>query len=94
MEHDCDKCVFHIGGACSIKCKGTVTLQMYRNMVYNKALDDFIKAIEKQQQENWIGNLEYGITFDDLETVKNELKSSHIYNTIYDCKENFREYKK
>lgn len=43
---------------------------------YNKALDDFVVAIEKHQQENWISNLEYGLTFDDLESVKNELKKN------------------
>lgn len=47
-----------------------------RNMkiAYNKALDDFCKALEKNQQDNWTDNLEYGITFADVEKVINQLK--------------------
>ena len=41
---------------------------------YNKALEDFEKALEKHQQDNWIDNLEYGITFDDVEEVIKQLK--------------------
>lgn len=41
---------------------------------YNQALEDFEKALEKHQQDNWIDNLEYGITFDDVEEVIKQLK--------------------
>lgn len=42
--------------------------------IYNQALEDFKMALEKHQMENWIDNLEYGITFDDVEEVINQLK--------------------
>lgn len=41
----------------------------------NDAIDDFIEAMEKRQTENWVSNLEYGITFDDMEAVAKQLKS-------------------
>lgn len=41
---------------------------------YNKAIDDFVKKLEEHQQENWIDNLEYGITFSDIEQVAEQLK--------------------
>lgn len=41
---------------------------------YNQALEDFYKALEKNQQDNWIDNLEYGITFADVEEVIRQLK--------------------
>lgn len=42
--------------------------------IYNKAIDDFVKKIEEHQQENWVDNLEYGITFSDIEQVAEQLK--------------------
>ena len=45
---------------------------------YNKAIDDFVKALEKHQQENWVDNLEYGITFDDIEQVAEQLKAGGV----------------
>ena len=41
---------------------------------YNQALEDFYKALEKKQQADWIDNLEYGITFADVEEVIKQLK--------------------
>lgn len=38
------------------------------------AIDEFIKSIEEHQSRNWIDNLEYGITFADLEEVAEQLK--------------------
>lgn len=42
---------------------------------YNKAIDDFVKKLEEHQQENWIDNLEYGITWNDIEQVAEQLKA-------------------
>lgn len=42
--------------------------------IRNKAIDDFVKKLEEHQQENWIDNLEYGITFSDIEQVAEQLK--------------------
>lgn len=39
-----------------------------------EAIDEFVNALEKHQQENWIDNLEYGITFADIEEVAEQLK--------------------
>lgn len=47
--------------------------KLYR-VIYNQALEDFKVSLEKHQQENWIDNLEYGITFADVESVIDELK--------------------
>lgn len=41
---------------------------------YRKAVDDFVEKLEKHQQENWIDNLEYGITFSDIEQIAEQLK--------------------
>lgn len=42
MDKNCDKCVYHIGGACDLyECQGTVTLSDYGKYIYNKALEDF-----------------------------------------------------
>lgn len=60
------------------ECK--IVLQMpeewtrFMKIAYNKALDYFYKALEKNQQDNWTDNLEYGITFADVEKVINQLK--------------------
>ena len=37
--------------------------------------DEFVKALETYEQENWIEHLEYGITFNDIETVAEQLKA-------------------
>lgn len=42
--------------------------------VYNQALEDFEKTLEKHQAEKWIDNLECRITFDDVEEVIKKLK--------------------
>ena len=46
--------------------------------VYEKgradAIEEFVKALEEHQQKNWIDNLEYGITFADIEEVAKQLK--------------------
>lgn len=54
--------------------QGTDTLAEYRRKIRADAIDEFIKAMERHQQENWIDNLEYGITFADLEEVAEQLK--------------------
>lgn len=41
---------------------------------YNKAIDDFIKKLEEHEHKNWIDNLEYGITWSDIEQIAEELK--------------------
>ena len=38
------------------------------------AISEFVKALEEHQQKNWIDNLEYGITFADIEEVAEQLK--------------------
>lgn len=38
------------------------------------AIEEFVKALEEHQQKNWVDNLEYGITFADIEEVAEELK--------------------
>lgn len=38
------------------------------------AINEFVKRIEEHQQQNWIENLEYGITFADIEAVANEMR--------------------
>ena len=38
------------------------------------AINEFVKRIEERQQQNWIENLEYGITFADIEAVANEMR--------------------
>lgn len=48
--------------------------QQDENDAYNQALEDFYKALEKKQQADWIDNLEYGITFADVEEVIKQLK--------------------
>lgn len=39
-----------------------------------EVIDEFVNVLEKHQQENWIDNLEYGITFADIEEVAEQLK--------------------
>lgn len=41
---------------------------------YNEAIDDFIKKLEEHEHKNWIDNLEYGITWNDIEQIAKELK--------------------
>lgn len=41
---------------------------------YAEAVDDFVNAVDKKQQEDWISNLEYGITFSDIEQIAEQLK--------------------
>ena len=53
---------------------GYMTQKMLKEE-YNKAIDDFVKKLEEHQQENWIDNLEYGITFSDIEQVAEQLKA-------------------
>jgi hypothetical protein len=36
-------------------------------------IKEFLQRLEKQQQENWIDNLEYGITWNDLEKIAKEM---------------------
>ena len=48
--------------------------------IRNKAIDDFVKKLEEHQQENWIDNLEYGITFSDIEQVAEQLKKGDADN--------------
>lgn len=50
------------------------TIEEHNKIIYNQALDDFYKALEKNQQNNWIDDLEYGITFADVEEVIKQLK--------------------
>lgn len=39
-----------------------------------KVLDEFEARLEKHQQDNWVDNLEYGITFADIDEVIEEMK--------------------
>ena len=41
---------------------------------YNEAIDDFIKKLEEYEHKNWVDNLEYGITWNDIEQIAKELK--------------------
>jgi uncharacterized protein (UPF0305 family) len=51
-------------------------LQYDRNQ-YEKGKSDsikeFLQRLEKHQKENWIDNMEYGITWADLEEVAKEM---------------------
>lgn len=40
---------------------------------YEKALNDYVDELYKHEQKNWIDHLEYGITFEDIEEVKEKL---------------------
>ena len=46
----------------------------YATFMYNKAIDDFIKKLEEHEHNNWVDHLEYGITWNDIEQIANELK--------------------
>ena len=39
-----------------------------------KAIDEFMNRLEKHTQENWVDNLEYGITWDDIELIAKQIK--------------------
>ena len=45
------------------------------------AINEFLEKIEEHQQNNWIDNLEYGITFADLENVAGKLKEQKDGNS-------------
>ena len=38
----------------------------------NKAIDEFVSRLDKHKQ--WMDNLEYGITWDDIELVAKQIK--------------------
>lgn len=40
----------------------------------NNAIDEFVNRLEKHQQENWVDNLEYGITWSDIELIAKQMK--------------------
>lgn len=44
-------------------------LKEHDREVRNKVIDDFIEELEEHEQLNWIDNQEYGITWDDINTV-------------------------
>lgn len=81
------KCVFcgnkadwdNLGGICN-DCYNRMETQdaiaRIRADERAKVIDEFVNAIEEHQQKNWIDNLEYGITFADIEEVANQLKST------------------
>ena len=46
----------------------------YSTYMYRKAIDDFIKKLEEHEHNNWVDHLEYGITWNDIEQIANELK--------------------
>lgn len=52
----------------------SVGLKKHDKEVYNRALEDLYKTLEKSQQDNWIDNLEYGIALLDVEEAINQLK--------------------
>ena len=60
----------------------------YATFMYNKAIDDFIKKLEEHEHKNWIDNLEYGITWSDIEQITEELKEHKTLNIVHckDCK--------
>ena len=60
----------------------------YATFMYNKAIDDFIKKLEEHEHKNWIDNLEYGITWSDIEQITEELKGHKTLNIVHckDCK--------
>lgn len=39
-----------------------------------KAIDEFVDRLDKHMQENWVSNLEYGITWDDIELIAEQIK--------------------
>lgn len=39
-----------------------------------KAIDEFVDRLDKHMQENWVSNLEYGITWDDIELIVEQIK--------------------
>jgi hypothetical protein len=49
----------------------------YDRSQYEKGKSDgikeFLQRLEKHQKENWIDNLEYGITWNDLEKIAKEM---------------------
>lgn len=55
---------------------------------YSKAIDDFIKKLEEHEHKNWIDNLEYGITWSDIEQIAEKLKEHKTLNIVHckDCK--------
>lgn len=57
----------------NIKFFNDINLKCH-NQGYNKAIDDFIKKLEEHEHKNWIDNLEYGITWNDIEQIAEELK--------------------
>lgn len=57
----------------NIKFFNEINLKCH-NQGYNKAIDDFIKKLEEYEHKNWIDNLEYGITWSDIEQIAKELK--------------------
>ena len=57
----------------NIKFFNEINLKCH-NQGYNKAIDDFIKKLEEHEHNNWVDNLEYGITWNDIEQIAEELK--------------------
>ena len=45
--------------------------------IRNKAIDEFVERLKKHEQENWIDHQEYGITWEDIEQIAEELKESN-----------------
>ena len=58
----------------------------YATFMYNKAIDDFIKKLEEHEHNNWVDHLEYGITWNDIEQIANELKEHKTLNLVH-CKD-------
>ena len=42
--------------------------------IREKAISDFLKALEEHTQKNWIDHHDYGITWTDLEEIAEQLK--------------------
>ena len=79
ISHKCDKRTSPYCGDC--KRKHDYERQKQRNrekeiFIKSKAIDDFIKALEEYEQENWISHHEYGIDWSDIEFVTNKVKEN------------------
>lgn len=42
--------------------------------IRNEAIDDFVDSLDKHTQENWVEHQEYGITWNDIERIAEQLK--------------------
>lgn len=59
---------------CTMHDSLSYVLDEFEQEIRNKTIDEFVNRLEKHQQENWVDNLEYGITWSDIEEIIKQMK--------------------